>query len=1715
MPFDPSQPATLISGPVPDEAEDRPFDPSQPATLISDAADTSTVSSGAQEFDESKPHTLVAGAEEGKSWDQPFVHVTPELVSALSSTAGLFKAVFPESGQDATEGLGKDLQEAGRGAQEEIADTLTGLSKPSSLALTGATIAAPVVMGPVMAALGARQMGKAAGEATVAWNQGDYKEAARLGIRSLLSAAQVAGGLYGGFRSRGAGEPGEYQPTYEPAEGAPPISSPNRLLPAPRLRMPEFQDDTLGIDRNQKALPAPGEGAGTILLPESPLGPRTAGYRIKVPPFEERPPIDVEAEPVPPETVSNLQQVVKLSQEAEPTGAEPFKPPTVSTDLRQLQAIMRKNSVSSLESWADGVIKEKLGGTSANPFLDPHFLSAAVVKGAAYMARGASDFSDWSEPMLSTFGKEFAPNLHWIYDAAKQVQPSQKDQQDVFDKPLVNVSPGMVHALSGNAHLFKALFPEAGQGAEEEFANLATSFTTPRSALIGAAAAVAPNVVMPVLGIEGLMQLKGTIGPALDAFQKGDYKEAARLSVRSLASGAQGLAGALHGPALVRGTADQLGIGAPPEPPAAEAIGGALNRMAIPTQNPRGYDRRALEALAPGAGLDAAAGAMRSTDQSFTRQPDQPVPALPLDDPFLEQVQREYPQGGLPPRPPYQSFRRPAPREVAPEPVPVRARPPIIGPNGQPKVFGMDAAGGRDETGAAGEEVHGSDLSTPEAAEDFIADKVLPEQEKQVRSWFDSIRIPVQKLLAPHAIDDTAEMVANSVRDYNSERALSVAQADHAFAWWRRSFDKTPVRRGWRYQPGQPLPRNFAFMDSSEKGGASLGPAELKLKSMIDEMFARDVSDVQQLSPNALRDVMDDYFPHMWKDPAAAKAVFAEIHARSPLEGSKAFMKKRTLEYFRDGLERGLEPVSDNPIDLVLFKHAEIRKYIMAKKVLAEAKQIGARKFVYAFEKPPEGWVQVNDPTSVVNAPPHVEVKEAFDAQMRTKTVELLRRLGVPHERVAKMRGSRWGEASTAGDIRTRFAGPDSVIWHELGHQLEFRYKMSDQLASTPELKNELQTLANARLVNEPNPSPGRRAYVQSLDEKMATVLEAYLHAPELMQQRAPQVYAKFREFIGQHPELRAIDEIKPSLAIGTAKMKIPVNGRVTLGHYYMPEGAAAVLSNYLSPGLSRFGLYRTIRGASNIMNSAQLGFSAFHLGFTSIDAAVSHAATGLHWIATGRPLKGLGRIMTTPAAPWTTYYRGKRLQAEMLKPGSYPRSNQIADLAVKGGLRATSDPLWRSEWTRKFQRALGEGNLRGYANGLTALPFAAVEQVMRPITEYIVPRQKLGVFAQMAQDAMERLGPDADVHAVRKAMAQAADSTENRMGQMTYDNLFHHTVVKDLALIGFRSYGWQLGKYREAIGAGADYAKVVRDLATGKKPEVTPRMAYVAALPMVLGAMGGIFNTLATGTLPQGLMDLYFPRTGRMDRNGKPQRVSLPSYLKDLVSDWHDFPDLAKMGPSFYHKLNPMISVVADMLRNRDFYDVKIRGEDDPVLLPYLKFGAQSLRPFSIQGGLKLAEDPKATAADWVLPFFGVVPAKRALTMTAAEAKAADLMMDQLPQGSRTREQYDRSEMAKQILQTMKEEPEEGKAQLRSAMQAGQITARKGSEMMNRLNMTPLQFQMSRLPAESGMQVWDLMNAQEKYQVRDQMKMRVLRSETLSVEKKKRFLDVISKEAP
>jgi len=65
--------------------------------------------------------------------------------------------------------------------------------------------------------------------------------------------------------------------------------------------------------------------------------------------------------------------------------------------------------------------------------------------------------------------------------------------------------------------------------------------------------------------------------------------------------------------------------------------------------------------------------------------------------------------------------------------------------------------------------------------------------------------------------------------------------------------------------------------------------------------------------------------------------------------------------------------------------------------------------------------------------------------------------------------------------------------------------------------------------------------------------------------------------------------------------------GFIERGKYIMPEDGATLINNHLGRSvLSDFAPTYILRMGGNLLNAMQLGFSAFHLGFTTLDASIS-----------------------------------------------------------------------------------------------------------------------------------------------------------------------------------------------------------------------------------------------------------------------------------------------------------------------------------------------------------------------------------------------------------------------------------------------------------------------------------------------------------------------------
>lgn len=809
---------------------------------------------------------------------------------------------------------------------------------------------------------------------------------------------------------------------------------------------------------------------------------------------------------------------------------------------------------------------------------------------------------------------------------------------------------------------------------------------------------------------------------------------------------------------------------------------------------------------------------------------------------------------------------------------------------------------------------------------------------------------------------------------------------------------KTPAERNAPF---------LAFTDAIESGDLStLDPRMRPLAEAFRKL--QDARTKQLADYGIIQTQIDNYMSHLWKAVETPGADVAALMSRRPLAGSKYFAKKRSLMSYREGIEGwtdsqtgqhvSLEPVSWNPVDLMLLSFHQMDKAIMAHRVLEGENGAGRLKFVPLGGEKPADWVQLNDPSGTVYAPPTIPMTEFFDVHQREALDRLARNLGIDVNRV--MRFSKAGEAiPKLNEVNVAFGTGHDVLAHEIGHIMDKRYGLAAHWTRDYPgnlLAGELRDLASMRH-DRIQADPAYEKYVQSGTEKIANLVAAYLHAPEMAREIAPHAVKALETLIQYHPELKPLAEAKPSMVLGKETQERRLAGPQLIGHWYGPEQSMTLINNHLTPSIIPTALRNIVRDFGGMMNNFQLGFSGFHAGFVFFDTQASSVALGLQMLSQGEFSKGAKQLAISPTAPFTRFVEGNKILKEYYQRGSQgAETAALLDAMIAGGMSAKMDKvMYGNDHLESFRRSLqeiGRGELKSIGGALWhALPGLS-EAISVPTMEIMVPRMKIGVMAEMTRHWMER-NPGATIEQKRVELGKLYDSVENRLGQMTYDNIFWNRTMKDVLMMGVRSVGWNLGTWRELGGGVKDLPESARGLG-GKG--ITSRTAYLVALPMVTAFYAAIYQYLNTGKGPEETKDYFFPKTGRTRPNGSSDRVSLPSYMRDIAAltnrGSEDFP--FRIGQNMFtmgkHKLQPLWATTAEMLDNQDYYGTAIVDPSDPYARRQVDRAmhlARAFQPFSFRG-------PRGQERTWgqlIQQQVGITPAPGYVVHTAEQEREAE----------------------------------------------------------------------------------------------------------------------------
>lgn len=1016
--------------------------------------------------------------------------------------------------------------------------------------------------------------------------------------------------------------------------------------------------------------------------------------------------------------------------------------------------------------------------------------------------------------------------------------------------------------------------------------------------------------------------------------------------------------------------------------------------------------------------------------------------------------------------------RKPQPPSRAPAAGPAQAVADVVKPpTAREILFGRDSAAGRAAAGGLAMAKAGVELG------------------QQVR---DTVAPALRNRTARQAADALRDMMARN--DQGNDR--DAAQFQRAMD----SFDRMTRQE------------QAAFHDAAERGQPQADPA---LQPISDQLHAYNdawLERIRKLGTGKLQQAIEHYVGRIWQDPEAAQSIMAQIFAKKPLEGSKGFLKHRSYEYYLDGIAAGLKPVTHNPIEMMLMKGAEMRRYYEMQRVLQELQGGGKRKFVRLGGDAPENWRTVKDKAFEVWAPPSTTLREAFDSGLRDQLLAFAADNGISHARKVSLgrgHGSTWGVSREGqNDVITRFGGPDFVIAHEVGHALDDQYHFLDAIRGDrdPEmaskLRQQLNALADARFEHDDEASAKFRSYVRQDAEQAATVVQAYVSARHLFEQLAPDVLERFERFIADKPKLAGLADVQPTLTMGSANAEKSLAGPQLVGHYYVPGEVATLFDNMLAPGLlQRSGAMRGMFGANSLLNSLSLGMSAFHGTGTAIRSIATAGEQALVALSRGDARTAAGSAIAAAVAPVRDYLQGGKLIKAWYRPeGADPQVLRTLDGLAKGGYRPTMDRAFRlralQEIARTWRQAQGAAREptpmarpAAYANAAlrTAMlaPQAAIQATTWPILEHVVPRLKAGAAHYLMAQEAARLPTGATVQQQRAAARRVVDMVDNRFGQLTYDNEFWPKWFKNVNHVLQRAPGWNLGTIREWGGAAVDTATMPRRIVESAKGTaaaeneslLTHRQANAIAQLGVLALAGGLAHYLMTGKQPEG-KDWIYPQTGDLDENGHPVRLSLPADLKDVVG-WGTHPLLTAK-----HKQSPVLSTLAGILSNKDYWGTQVRNEDDPLAEQAKDVGRFVLQqgvPFAYTSQQRLKQQG-ASPIKQAISYAGIQETSPQYSLTPAEQVARQVTADQRPEGGRTKfaaqHARDKGELQREVRGA---DPAQRAQVLRDAATAGRITPAEANRLGERSVRTPFDDQVMQFGIHDLLRVWSAANEDER----------------------------------
>lgn len=349
--------------------------------------------------------------------------------------------------------------------------------------------------------------------------------------------------------------------------------------------------------------------------------------------------------------------------------------------------------------------------------------------------------------------------------------------------------------------------------------------------------------------------------------------------------------------------------------------------------------------------------------------------------------------------------------------------------------------------------------------------------------------------------------------------------------------------------------------------------------------------------------------------------------------------------------------------------------------------------------------------------------------------------------------------------------------------------------------------------------------------------------------------------------------------------------------------------------------------------------------------------------------------------------YQGKIKAGELSESDS-----QALQLMAEGGFIPEMSSQFRTKASQRFMDALQKRS----AAALWHLPFAAMDQLQKPLFQIWIPSLKIASYLKDVQTAF-RTDPTLLVAPLKRqvALRRIAKSVDNRYGEMAYNTLFWNRWVKDIAVADTLSLGWQMGFIREYGGGVMDlgqFATKEGSVAQKIKSGMLDRPLFVGYYTAQALAYGGLLTWALSGKAPQGLMDYLYPQNGEENPDGTPQRVTTMFYPREFAAIYKHMENEGML-PGLNHlaqnKASGVIGLTAEWATGVNSFGQEIRDPDAPAfkkLTQTLAYTLSGLEPISVSAIRQQASTSPVKTT--VMNVAGFGPAPKYVTESPTEAK-------------------------------------------------------------------------------------------------------------------------------